>query len=75
MSLGLNFNDQLDFNGLASRERCHTNRGACMPASLAEDLDHQVRETIDDLGCCTKDGSEWTIPRTALAQALALDIW
>ena len=44
----LDFNDQFDLNGLASRERRHSYRGACMPASLAEDLHHQIGETIYD---------------------------
>ena len=46
--LVVNFNDQFDFNSLASGERRHTYRGACMLASLAENLDHQIGETIDD---------------------------
>src|SRR5262245_38333307 len=38
-----------DGHGDAGREGPHADCGAGVPAGLAEDLDHQIRESVDDL--------------------------
>src|SRR5690606_38603403 len=44
----LDLDDALDLDGNSHRERAHADRGARVPAALAEDLDEEIRAAVDD---------------------------
>src|SRR5215475_12174856 len=46
----LHLEDHLDLDGDAARQFGHPHRRARVPALLAEDLDHEIGEAVDDLG-------------------------
>ena len=48
ISLG-HLNDRFDLNRHIEGERAHSDGATRMPTAIAEDLDKQVRATVDDL--------------------------
>ena len=44
-----NLNNRFDLHRHVEGERRHSDSATCMPTAVAEDLDEQVRATVDDL--------------------------